>query len=477
MLYLKIVSFTIIILCFLQPVPAEDRDSTSIQNRLERRYFPHDLGADTAIKPVLKGSLSNPDSAEVDSFILYTMNAYKIPGVAACIAKGGRIVWTGSYGHAIIERDIPVTDTTLFMLASISKTFTGAALLQLWEAGQFELDDDINDYLPFTVFNPHHPDSVITFRMLLTHTSSLKDNWDVMYAVYVYGDSPIPLGEYVEEYFTPGGVYYSASANFYAWAPGNGWSYCNEAFALNGHLVETISGISFDQYTQDSVFTPLGMRKTSWFLANVDTNNVAMPYHWNGSAYLPQGYYGYADYPAGQLRTSSTELARHLIAFMNYGRIDTVRILDSATVEKMTTIQYPGINSSQGLVWFHNYISGRWVWRHGGGDAGVSTLASCCFEENSAVVVLTNGESHGGTSLITDKLFDFALGIPFAGDANGDGVIDVADVIYLINYLFKNGSAPEPWGTGDVNCDGTTSISDVVYLINYLFISGPPPSC
>ena len=465
------------IFCPSTQAPSNDKETTPFENWTMQRYFPQTIDTDQTITPNIKSLLMYPDSAEVDSFILYTMNAYHIPGVAACIAKGRRIVWTGSYGHAIIERDILVTDTTLFMLASISKTFTGAALLQLWEAGMFELDDDINDYLPFTVFNPNHPDSVITFRMLLTHTSSLRDNWDVMYAVYVYGDSPIPLGEYVEEYFTPGGVYYSSSANFYTWAPGVAWSYCNEAFALIGYLVETISQISFDQYSQDSIFTPLGMRKTSWFLANLDTNNVAMPYHWNGTAYVPQGYYGYADYPAGQLRTSSTELAQHLIAFMNYGRIDTARILDSSTVEEMTTIQYPGINSSQGLVWFHNYIGGRWLWRHGGGDAGVSTLASCCFDENSAVVVLTNGESHNGTSLITNKLFDFAAGIPFAGDANGDGVINSADVVYLINYLFIGGSPPQPMEAGDCNCDGTVDVADVMYLINYLFIGGSPPSC
>jgi CubicO group peptidase (beta-lactamase class C family) len=240
-------------------------------------------------------------------------------------------------------------------------------------------------------------------------------------------------------------------------------------------LVETISGIPFDQYCQDSLFTPLGMPETSWFLANLDTTNVAMPYHWNGSAYIPQGYYGYADYPAGQLRTSSIELARHLIAFMNKGWIDTVRILDSATVEEMTTIQYPGINSTQGLVWFHNYVGGRWVWRHGGGDAGVSTLASCCLKENSAVVVLTNGESHTATGLITNILFDYVAGLPSRGDVNGDGAIDVADILYLINYLFKYGPAPEPSEAGDVNCDSRASISDVVYLINYLFKGGPPP--
>jgi CubicO group peptidase (beta-lactamase class C family) len=414
--------------------------------------------------------------AEVDSLILYAMSSYRIPGVAACAVKDGRIIWTGSYGYAIIERDIPVADTTLFMLASISKTFTGAALLQLWEAGLFGLDDDINDYLPFTVFNPNHPDSVITFRSLLTHTSSIKDNWDVMYAVYVYGDSPIPLGEYVEGYLTPGGEYYSATANFYTWAPEHGWSYCNEAFALVAYLVEIISGIPFDQYCNDSLFTPLGMYETSWFLADLDTNNVAMPYHYSGGTYVPQGYYGYADYPAGQLRTSSIQLARHLLAFLQMGEIDGVRILDSTTVEEMTIIQYPEIYSYQGLVWFHNYTGGRWVWRHGGGDAGVATLASCCFDENSAVVVLTNGESHSATGLITNILFDYAASYSLVvGDANGDGVTDPGDVVFLINYLFRGGSAPVPYEAGDCNCDEVVNADDVVYLISYLFRGGPPP--
>jgi hypothetical protein len=63
------------------------------------------------------------------------------------------------------------------------------------------------------------------------------------------------------------------------------------------------------------------------------------------------------------------------------------------------------------------------------------------------------------------------------GDANGDGVIDVADVVYLINYLFISGPAPDPFWLGDANCDEVVDIADAVYLRNYLFLSGPPPSC
>jgi hypothetical protein len=63
------------------------------------------------------------------------------------------------------------------------------------------------------------------------------------------------------------------------------------------------------------------------------------------------------------------------------------------------------------------------------------------------------------------------------GDANGDGKINIADVVYLINYLFINGPAPEPLQAGDANCDGVINTADVVYLINYLFIGGPSPGC
>jgi len=63
------------------------------------------------------------------------------------------------------------------------------------------------------------------------------------------------------------------------------------------------------------------------------------------------------------------------------------------------------------------------------------------------------------------------------GDANADGVIDVGDLVYLINYLFKSGPLPKPYQAGDSNCSGSVDVGDVVYLINYLFKGGLPPSC
>ena len=86
----------------------------------------------------------------------------------------------------------------MFILSSISKTITATALLQLYEDGLINLDDNINDYLAFNVHNPNYQSSAITFKMLLSHVSSIKDNWSVM--PYYNGDSDLELGYYLEQY-------------------------------------------------------------------------------------------------------------------------------------------------------------------------------------------------------------------------------------------------------------------------------------
>jgi CubicO group peptidase (beta-lactamase class C family) len=153
------------------------------------------------------------DSAGLDSFIRYMMDTQHFPGVATWCSKNGQVVWQRSYGYANLQDSIAVTDTTSFLLASISKTFTATAIMQLWERGLFDLDEDVNNHLDFDVRNPYYPDSAITFRMLMTHTSTIHDNWGML-PPWLPGDHPLPLGDFVYEYLVPGGIYYSP-ANFY----------------------------------------------------------------------------------------------------------------------------------------------------------------------------------------------------------------------------------------------------------------------
>ena len=350
----------------------------------------------------------DPQRDWIEDYIIERMQTNHIPGLTACIVVGDEIVWTFAYGYQRIEPEIMATDSTLFMMASISKTFTGTAVLQLWEDGLIDLYGPVNDYLvDLQVANPFYPSPDISVWNTETHTSSIRDNWNVMSALYTFGgDSPIPLGEFMYDYYDPDGRFYSEGNNFYNYPPGAYYNYSNMAYALQGYLVEEVTGTSFDQYCNENIFWPMGMDETSWFLADLDTNHVAMPYQWLGDEWVAYGYFGYPDYPAGQLRTSSLQLARLLIAFLNEGWVNGYQVLDAATVAEATTPQCPSLNPNIGLTWYRMFPGGRTVWGHGGGDIGVRTLFGFCPAEGTGVVVLTNGEA--GLGAIFAALFDYA---------------------------------------------------------------------
>jgi CubicO group peptidase (beta-lactamase class C family) len=379
--------------------------SVMTPNRLERLDDQDDI-----VNKRYESHIARYDSASLDSFIRAYMDTAHIPGLATWCFKNGQVIWQQCYGYANLEDSIEVADTTLFSLASISKTITGTAIMQLWERGLFGLDDDINDYLPFSVRCPAYPNSAITFRMLMTHTSSIHDNSSIINPLWVaWGDSPIPLGIFLQEYLVPGGYYYSP-ANFISWVPGAQYEYSNVAIGLLGYLVEAIED-SLPVHCQDSIFNPLSMYETSWFLANLDTNNLARAYHWTGSSYNRRPWWGGPFYPCCQLKSSVTELARYLTAIVQNGMIDTVRILDSTTVELILSQQFEvGTAWWIGLVWHHVgwYFSSRWVWLHNGAGDGVDTFMGFCPEENSAVVTLANCDNYQCSWDIAEAVFDYA---------------------------------------------------------------------
>ena len=351
-------------------------------------------------------TLQPMSSPYLDGIIETHMANAHIPGLSSCIVKEGQIRWIGAYGMANIEQDIPVDTSTLFMLASVSKTVTVTALMQLWEDDLFELDDDINDYLDFEVRHPIDSLEPITFKMLCTHTSSIKDNWGIM--PYYWGeDSPIPLGEYLFHYLNKDGDNYNQYSNFYYYeSPGSAYHYSNTGAALIGYLVEIMGDSTFSYQTQQNIFEPLGMNETSWFLSELDTLHIAMPYSWNGSGYTPYGHYGYSDYPAGQLRTSIDQLANFLLCYMNGGTVQGQQILQSSTVEMILTPQIPQINPNTGLIWFSGFYQGNMYWGHNGGDKGVKTSMFFRPDDDIGVIMLTNGESD--FTYLASQIFDYA---------------------------------------------------------------------
>lgn len=323
----------------------------------------------------------------IDTLILAHMRTYHVPGIAACIVKQGRVAWEGYYGFANLPRGVPVGPDNTFMLASVSKTVTGTALMRLWEQGRFRLDDSIDAYLPFPVRNPRHPGVPITFRQLMCHVSSINDTWSLM--PYFPGDTPLQLGWYLREYLTPGGSYYS-SGNYLGGPPGSVFTYCNIAVALCGYLVEAISGMPFERYCRDSLFVPLAMTTTAWFLRDLDTTLVARPYTWTGSGYNDRGLFGYTDWPAGALRTTARSLGRFLLAHMGWGRLEGTRVLDSATVALIRSVQFPALNGGWGLIWYRTGFGTSTYWGHGGSDYGVNTLMYLEEQGRHGAIVLAN---------------------------------------------------------------------------------------
>jgi len=322
----------------------------------------------------------------MDTTIVNFMETYHIPGLSALIIVDEEVIWEKQYGWSTIGEDI-VTDSTIFVLASSCKTVIVTALMQLWENGEFDLDDNINNYLPFEVKNPNFPNDSITFKMLLTHTSSIKDNWSFMQ--FYNGDSPIQLAYYLENYFTPGGGYYDEQNNFSSsYAPNdNHWEYSNIGASLAAYLVETITGIPFDQYCNDNIFSPLGMENTSWFLAGLNNENLATPYGYDAASnqYYPYFHWGVAFYPAGQLRSTPSDISKFIQCYMNYGVYQDVNILDSSTVDLIITTY---VLNWQGLIWRYQND----CWWHTGRSVGCSSMMSFSDNHNVGITYTTNME-------------------------------------------------------------------------------------
>ena len=118
----------------------------------------------------------NSEDFLLDFYIQTLMKIAHKPSVATCIIKDGMVAWEKGYGYYDIENQKETNKDILYLQVSVSKTVTATALMQLYEQGLFDLDDDVNKYLPFDLRNPNHPDDPITIKMLLSHRTSLADD-------------------------------------------------------------------------------------------------------------------------------------------------------------------------------------------------------------------------------------------------------------------------------------------------------------
>ncbi|MGE5437423.1 MAG: serine hydrolase domain-containing protein [Syntrophothermus sp.] len=342
---------------------------------------------------------------EVDSYLNKTFKEQNFVGLGACLIKENKIQWMKTYGYADREIKELLRNDNIFQLASLSKVFTAAAIMQLYEKGLFSLDDDINNYLPFSVRNPNFPDKPITFRMLLTHTASFDDLLPMgnKISLGVNGDCQTPLSEYVKELFVPGGKYYSIDY-FSKVEPGTKYLYSNISFSLLGYLVESIIKQDFSEYCKKNIFDPLNMTNTGWHLKDLDTNNIA--YCYGGrltdttAAYQKIVHFGLPGYPEGMLRTTMEDLSHFIIAILNDGRYDNYEILRPETVKLMLTPQ--GIKNilsrsfpvdDIGITWHKVNVDGKTYYSMNGFSGSIFTNTMFSKENNTAIIYFFTGIS------------------------------------------------------------------------------------
>lgn len=317
------------------------------------------------------------------------MNAH-LPSLAVGIIRNDTLVWSQGYGFASIREKKRPNENTVYMLASISKTFTTTAIMQLWEQGLFDLDDDVNDYLPFSVRNPKYPEVPITFRMLLSHQSSLSGNNIRLFTYFSLLHLPYT---YLEEYLTPGGSLYSPR-NWRDEVPGESQTYSSTGIELLGYLVECITCQSFTEYCTNHILIPLEMNNSSYYLDDFEKNELAVQYVYLLGRYIPLPHFEDRNYASGGLRSTVSDLSHYLIAFMNGGIYKDTRILNDDTIDLVFTLQYndsrfPGFGLGWQIFWGHGNNSSTRV-GHNGGMPGSLTYMFYHVEHNAGVIILSN---------------------------------------------------------------------------------------
>jgi CubicO group peptidase (beta-lactamase class C family) len=328
------------------------------------------------------------DVAEYEVWAEKQMDRQHIPAMSVLIFKQDVVLYEQTFGFANLEEQLALEADHMFLIASISKVTTATALLQLYENGRFDLDDPINDYLPYAVDVPGHARD-ITFRMLLTHTSAIADNDPVLDTQYYYDqDPPVSLADFMEDYFAPNGQYYDPDLNFHDFEPGTAHEYSNMGSALVGHLVERISGIDFNTYCKDSIFRPLGMEHTAWRLDEI-TSTIVTPYDYRRRENNAIAHYTNSDYPNGGLRTTARDLHKLVAALANGGQTPTYQLLEASTAAAMLTPQIPDIDAEVGL---HMFVMNaeHGLWGHDGGEQGVATIMGFHPGTQLGVVIFTN---------------------------------------------------------------------------------------
>jgi CubicO group peptidase (beta-lactamase class C family) len=345
-----------------------------------------------------------------------------VPGAAVSVMRDNKIILKKGYGSANLEYNMPITSSTVFHIASVSKQFTAFAVLLLAQEGKLSLDDDIRKYIPEV------PDfgKKITLRNLATHTSGLRDQWALLAMAGWRLDDVITKDHILKM------ISRQQELNF---NPGDEYLYSNTGFTLLAEVVARVSGKSFADFTHDRIFAPLGMNHTLFYDDHEKiVKNRAYSFYQAGGNYK-KSVLSYANVGATSLFTTVEDISLWAMNFENptVGNADLIREMNRrAVLHKGDTISYT-------LGQDYGVYKGLKFFCHGGSDAGYRTFFLRIPEQHFSVAVFSNLASFSPDSK-TFKIIDIYLKDqlkeepkkPVEKAANDTGAVKVDNALLML---------------------------------------------
>ena len=322
------------------------------------------------------------------------MKRYNMVGLSTAVVKKGKVIYTHSFGVKNIATQTQLSNTDLFRIASISKSFSATSIMQLVEAKKLSLNDNVSKLIGFTIRNPKFPDIVITLKMLLSHTSSLND----------------ALGYFTLDIINPNkNPDYAKCYNNYA--PGAGYEYCNLNFNLVGTIIERVSGERFDKYIKHYILDPLGLYAgfevgaldSSRFVTLYEYDSAMQRFTVDSGAYNPRkteinnyvmGYSTPIFSPAGGMKISVTDLTKYMMMHMNLGKYNGIRIISKKSAKTMQTAVSDGdVEGKYGLAILitDKLMPGVLMKGHTGSAYGLYSMMFFQPHKKFGIIAITNG--------------------------------------------------------------------------------------
>jgi CubicO group peptidase (beta-lactamase class C family) len=324
--------------------------------------------------------------AWLDGFMPYALETADIAGAVVVVVKDGEVLVQKGYGYADVKARKPVDpELTLFRPGSVSKLFTWTAVMQLVEQGKLDLDADVNTYLDFEI--PAREGKPITLRNILTHTPGFEEQ--IKNLMFADETKMEPLGDALKRW-APTRIY----------APGTTPAYSNYATALAGYIVARVSGLSFDDYIDQHILTPLGMKQATFRqpLPEALVEHMSKGYPRASEPDKPFEIVGPA--PAGSLSASGAAMARFMIAHLQKGALGDARILSEATAEQMHTTSLTLMPRVQRMLlgFYEQNYNGRRIIGHGGDTQWFHSNLHLYIDDGVGLYVSMNSAGKEGAS-------------------------------------------------------------------------------